>query len=661
MKKALGSQLLTKIVMIFGIIVISASSFAAPKAPALMQKKDLVFQTSVEFTPVSIAPGFTSAEPYSQVWNANGSTYFVWVDANYRAWVAQIKNGVLTQQPVDSNVDYKVQADGHHRFSIGVDTDGYVHVTGDMHHYSTFTDSVITPYPVRYQHQSILYWKSNAPNDISKGFTFAGGVNTQTTIPGGGWMMGRFFSDNNGVLYYSSMVHAYEASNNSGQMAVGLYRYDTAQKGWTAIGAKAPATQPNMVNVFPVFYWEFAGLGTGQWFQNYQGRFQFDSTNRLHFIVSANTNNNAYGANRLLYAVSADDGNTWKKANGVGIAGLPLRGIDGQPNTADVVAELNVSPGFTASPGIVVDKLGNVAVSANGVWYQFNGSKWDGTSKQNIPNYPSASFGSRMPDNSIIYQMPSLGKLLYSDDLNHSPIGYDLQMYGGLACVDENGLRNTGIVRSVGTSGDQKSQVFLKTQVMHAPLPAGWEGKNITPLSPPYLGSSGYQSGVFTLNGYGSGLGNANDSFYFVSKKMTGDGVITARVTSLTLSTPGQGYGDAGVMMRETLAPGSKNAFMVIAPGASNKGAVFGVRDKASSFGWTTNQAALNKTPYWVRLVRQGNLFTGYASPDGNQWTVISSVTIPMNAEIYVGLATASLANGYYNAVATLDNVSSPG
>jgi len=46
--------------------------------------------------------------------------------------------------------------------------------------------------------------------------------------------------------------------------------------------------------------------------------------------------------------------------------------------------------------------------------------------------------------------------------------------------------------------------------------------------------------------------------------------------------------------------------------------------------------------PGWVRLTRVGDVFTAYASPDGQTWQVIGTDTILMASEIYVGLAVTS-------------------
>ncbi len=46
--------------------------------------------------------------------------------------------------------------------------------------------------------------------------------------------------------------------------------------------------------------------------------------------------------------------------------------------------------------------------------------------------------------------------------------------------------------------------------------------------------------------------------------------------------------------------------------------------------------------PYWVKLTRSGNTFTGYSSPDGVAWTLVQIDTITMSASVYVGLPLTS-------------------
>ena len=56
----------------------------------------------------------------------------------------------------------------------------------------------------------------------------------------------------------------------------------------------------------------------------------------------------------------------------------------------------------------------------------------------------------------------------------------------------------------------------------------------------------------------------------------------------------------------------------------------------------TANRRHSGKLPYWVKLVRAGDTFSGFESADGAQWRLIGSTNVAMSAQIYVGLTTSS-------------------
>ena len=75
----------------------------------------------------------------------------------------------------------------------------------------------------------------------------------------------------------------------------------------------------------------------------------------------------------------------------------------------------------------------------------------------------------------------------------------------------------------------------------------------------------------------------------------------------------------------------------------------------ASSSYQTAAAAAL---PYWVGLVRVGNVFTSYASLDGVNWMQVGTTqTITMAQNVYIGLAVSSDDNTSLS-TAVFDNVS---
>src|SRR6185503_19430026 len=110
----------------------------------------------------------------------------------------------------------------------------------------------------------------------------------------------------------------------------------------------------------------------------------------------------------------------------------------------------------------------------------------------------------------------------------------------------------------------------------------------------------------------------------------------------------------AGVMIRGSLSASSAHAFMLVAA-SPTKGVNFQRRlaDGNDSVGTT---GTLTTAPRWVKLVRAGDVISGYEGPDGVNWTLVGSDTFAMPASVLVGLAVTSHVAGT-NATATFDNV----
>ena len=60
--------------------------------------------------------------------------------------------------------------------------------------------------------------------------------------------------------------------------------------------------------------------------------------------------------------------------------------------------------------------------------------------------------------------------------------------------------------------------------------------------------------------------------------------------------------------------------------------------------------------PAWVRLVRSGDVFTGYTSDDGVNWVQEDQTTVTMPPVVYIGLAVTSH-NSAALTTAVFDNV----
>lgn len=163
-----------------------------------------------------------------------------------------------------------------------------------------------------------------------------------------------------------------------------------------------------------------------------------------------------------------------------------------------------------------------------------------------------------------------------------------------------------------------------------AVLPPPWVNASIGSVN--VLGSASAAAGVLTVMGAGSGIGGATDSLDYAYQSLAGNGSIVARLTS---AEPGSD--EAGITIRESLAGNAKAVSLVI----TAKGVKLIHRAKTGGASAASTQAK-KAVPQWVKLVRNGNVFTAYDSTDGIHWTKVGATTVKMNATVDVGLAVAS-------------------
>jgi hypothetical protein len=163
-------------------------------------------------------------------------------------------------------------------------------------------------------------------------------------------------------------------------------------------------------------------------------------------------------------------------------------------------------------------------------------------------------------------------------------------------------------------------------------------------------GNAAFANGAYTVNASGADIWGSADAFHYVYQRFSGDGEVVARVVSVQNTDP---WAKAGVMIRETLTAGSRQAMMAITPG---NGAAF--ERRVNTAGNSDNDNVTGFTaPYWVRLVRSGNTFTGYRSSDGLTWVRVGNpVTIAMANDVYAGLALTAHNNSVLN-TSVFDNV----
>jgi hypothetical protein len=146
------------------------------------------------------------------------------------------------------------------------------------------------------------------------------------------------------------------------------------------------------------------------------------------------------------------------------------------------------------------------------------------------------------------------------------------------------------------------------------------------------------------MTGSGMDIWGTADEFHYAFKTLAGVGSIVAKVLSVDNTDP---WAKAGVMIRETLEPGSKFAAVYITPG---NGCRFQGRtdtdiDATSDTSVVTTEQTAITAPYWIKIERDiaGN-FRGYYSANGTTWQSMSwnPQFITMSSNVYIGLALTS-------------------
>jgi regulation of enolase protein 1 (concanavalin A-like superfamily) len=182
-------------------------------------------------------------------------------------------------------------------------------------------------------------------------------------------------------------------------------------------------------------------------------------------------------------------------------------------------------------------------------------------------------------------------------------------------------------------------------------------------------GSCRYEQGsdTYTILGCGVDIFGTTDEFHFASKKLNGDGSITAKIESVE---DVHEWTKAGVMIRESLDLNAAFAAVFATPG---KGVRCQIRSTTDGMAIsdtpvaTREQVALH-APVWVKIERKGDQFTAFYSPDGQTWTPMAwnPQTVSMPDSVYVGLVVTShnnrkTAEACISHVTTTGDVSPPG
>lgn len=139
------------------------------------------------------------------------------------------------------------------------------------------------------------------------------------------------------------------------------------------------------------------------------------------------------------------------------------------------------------------------------------------------------------------------------------------------------------------------------------------------------------------LTGSGTGIGGTGDQCSFAYQAFTNDFDVAVRVESLSF---GDAWSKAGLMVRESLDTNSTQVTVAATPTINGSIMLSRVVTGASAAVKGFFPASYPAT--WLRLRRAGDVFTGFASSDGQNWTVLNTANLSLPNGFLLGLAVSS-------------------
>ncbi len=292
----------------------------------------------------------------------DGDIYVGWVSPEKDVKVAKIRGDGGVQEATVFNLGSTSHDKGTP--SLGMDRNGYLHLAAGMHN------------------GGWEYYVSKAPCDIS-GFEKHGWDST-AKIPGDRISYPQFFKDRQGTLFVTYRTRAHTKGTLPGWTGAAMARYDAESRTWSSLGKKS-AREDAFTPVLALNQTGRPELNPSPdkpaWYQAYRSDVFVDDQNRLHYIyvafgenASPEGRNLASGATHVLYAVSEDQGQTWKRADGSSIKNMPMmpedfdRAVVAQPG--DLLTDASVAVTADGNPMIAFRRANS------GYFARWDGKAW---------------------------------------------------------------------------------------------------------------------------------------------------------------------------------------------------------------------------------------------------------------------------------------------
>lgn len=207
-----------------------------------------------------------------------------------------------------------------------------------------------------------------------------------------------------------------------------------------------------------------------------------------------------------------------------------------------------------------------------------------------------------------------------------------------LGLIVLSGLPSTvkvGLAVSSHVDGTRATAHF--SQITLEPL-LTWTTAHIGPGA-----SDSYVDGTFfSAQNRGADIWGTSDAFTYIYTRWSGNGALTAKINHLDFA---HAWTKGGVMFRESLAAGSRHAFVLA---SAEKGLALQYRASTNGVSAMAGSVPGRNAPgefdpgFWLQIIREGDVFKAYVSADTLSWSPFGEAVVAMGGDVYVGLAVTS-------------------